>query len=96
MSVLTDPAVGGLLTDRGYRLHGFEHVLGRALDADSREPIASAIAIDTARPSPEDIVEWKAAPPVPDGTYRAGPRSVVMLYAGVGRMVEPAPESRRS
>jgi glycogen operon protein len=39
--------------------------------------------IDTARPSPEDIVEWKAAPPIPDGTYRAGPRSVVMLFAEI-------------
>jgi glycogen operon protein len=37
--------------------------------------------IDTSRPSPEDIVEWKAAPPVPEGTYRAGSRSVVMLYS---------------
>jgi len=37
--------------------------------------------IDTARPSPEDIVEWKAAVPIPDGSYRAGPRSVVMLYS---------------
>ena len=37
--------------------------------------------IDTSRPSPDDIVEWKAAPPVADGSYRAGPRSVVMLYA---------------
>jgi glycogen operon protein len=40
--------------------------------------------IDTSRPSPEDIVEWKAAPPVPAGSYRAGPRSVVMLYSEMG------------
>jgi isoamylase len=39
--------------------------------------------IDTSRPSPEDIVEWKAALPVTDGTYRAGPRSVVMLYSEI-------------
>jgi isoamylase len=39
--------------------------------------------IDTSRPSPEDIVEWKAALPVADGTYRVGPRSVVMLYSEV-------------
>jgi glycogen operon protein len=37
--------------------------------------------IDTSRPSPEDIVEREAAPDVPDGSYRAGPRSVVMLFA---------------
>jgi len=28
---LADPAIGGLLTDRGYRLTSFENVLGRAL-----------------------------------------------------------------
>ncbi|VTT97863.1 glycogen debranching protein : Glycogen debranching enzyme GlgX OS=Rhodopirellula maiorica SM1 GN=RMSM_03253 PE=4 SV=1: CBM_48: Alpha-amylase [Gemmataceae bacterium] len=38
--------------------------------------------IDTALPSPDDIVEWTAAPPVPDSTYRAGARSVVMLFTG--------------
>jgi glycogen operon protein len=36
---------------------------------------------DTALPSPDDICEWTAAPPAPGATYRAGPRSVVMLYA---------------
>jgi glycogen operon protein len=40
--------------------------------------------IDTFRPSPDDIVEWQAAPPVGGTTYRAGPRSVVMLYAATG------------
>jgi glycogen operon protein len=40
--------------------------------------------IDTALPSPEDIVEWQAAPPVPGHSYRAGPRSVVSLYATTG------------
>jgi glycogen operon protein len=39
--------------------------------------------IDTSLPSPQDIVEWKTAPPVPGNTYRAGPRSVVMLSTGV-------------
>jgi glycogen operon protein len=37
--------------------------------------------IDTALASPEDIVEWQASPPVPGTTYRAAPRSVVMLFA---------------
>jgi glycogen operon protein len=36
--------------------------------------------IDTFLPSPDDIVEWRAAPPFEAGDYRAGPRSVVMLY----------------
>src|SRR5262249_13809734 len=37
--------------------------------------------IDTMLPSPQDIVEWRAAPLVSGTTYRAGPRSVVMLIA---------------
>jgi glycogen operon protein len=36
---------------------------------------------DTSLPSPDDIVEWTAAPPVTGSTYRAGPRSVALLYA---------------
>jgi isoamylase len=36
--------------------------------------------IDTSLPSPDDIVEWQSAPPLATGPYRAGPRSVVMLY----------------
>ena len=37
--------------------------------------------IDTTLDSPQDIVEWGTAPKVPGGTYRAGPRSVVVLFA---------------
>ena len=37
--------------------------------------------IDTARDSPEDIVPWAAAAPVPGSVYRAEPHSVVVLYA---------------
>ncbi len=37
--------------------------------------------IDTFLPSPDDICEWESSPPVPGTTYRAGPRSVVMLFA---------------
>jgi glycogen operon protein len=37
--------------------------------------------IDTALPSPRDIVPWRSAPAVPARTYRATPRSVVVLYA---------------
>jgi len=40
--------------------------------------------IDTALPSPQDVVEWTAAPPVHGNTYRAGPRSVVMLFFDSG------------
>jgi isoamylase len=37
--------------------------------------------IDTSLNSPQDIVEWQAAPAVSGGTYRAGPRSVIVLWA---------------
>jgi glycogen operon protein len=36
--------------------------------------------IDTSLQSPDDIVEWRSARPVPGSSYRAGPRSVVVLY----------------
>ena len=36
--------------------------------------------IDTALASPDDIVPWEEAPPVPGETYRVQARSVVMLY----------------
>jgi glycogen operon protein len=37
--------------------------------------------IDTARPAPDDIVEWQQAPAAPGRSYRVGARSVVVLYA---------------
>jgi len=40
--------------------------------------------IDTSLDSPQDIVEWPSAPPVPGRSYRAGPRSVVVLFARAG------------
>jgi GNAT superfamily N-acetyltransferase len=39
LAYLADPAIGRLLTDRGYRLEGFETVLGRGLD-DALERVA--------------------------------------------------------
>jgi isoamylase len=39
--------------------------------------------IDTFRDSPHDIVEWERAPSVPGLSYRAEPRSVVVLFAGL-------------
>jgi isoamylase len=38
--------------------------------------------IDTSFASPHDIVDWQNASPIADGSYRASPRSVVVLYAG--------------
>jgi glycogen operon protein len=37
--------------------------------------------IDTTLDPPEDIVEWQTALPVSGKTYRAGPRSIVALFA---------------
>ena len=37
--------------------------------------------IDTSLDAPQDIVEWQSALPVSSATYRAGPRSTVMLFA---------------
>ncbi len=40
--------------------------------------------IDTFQESPDDIVAWEEAPAIPECTYRAGPRSVVVLWANLG------------
>jgi glycogen operon protein len=37
--------------------------------------------IDTAQETPNDIVAWQDAPPVPGASYRVEPRSVVVLFA---------------
>jgi isoamylase len=46
--------------------------------------------IDTSLESPHDIVEWQTAPPLPGYTYRAGPRSVVVLWASLQEVVASA------
>jgi isoamylase len=45
--------------------------------------------IDTTLDSPLDIVEWQRAPPVAGPTYRAGPRSVVVLLANLRDGTDP-------
>jgi hypothetical protein len=47
MSVLTKPSLGSVLTDRGYRLHGFENVLGLRLDRETYGPKVSVVAVET-------------------------------------------------
>ena len=42
--------------------------------------------IDTALDPPHEICEWNAEPVVPEGTYRVGARSVVVLIAPNERM----------
>ena len=44
--------------------------------------------VDTGLNSPQDIVEWQKAPLVPGYSYRAEPRSVVMLYASLEEAIE--------
>lgn len=46
MSVLTDPSLGSALTDRGYRLHGFENVLGLPLARETPGPSISGVAVE--------------------------------------------------
>jgi isoamylase len=45
--------------------------------------------IDTSLDSPNDIVEWRTSPPIPERTYRAGPRSVAVLWARLGGVASP-------
>jgi ribosomal protein S18 acetylase RimI-like enzyme len=49
LSMLADPTIGAALTDRGYRLHGFENVLGRRLEhlADAALPDGISIEVLT-------------------------------------------------
>jgi glycogen operon protein len=77
-------ALGAKLKEEGLRIHLILNAYWEPLDFElpPRHNGGPWLRwIDTSRPSPEDIVEWKAAVPVPDGNYRAGPRSVVMLFA---------------
>jgi len=46
--------------------------------------------IDTALDSPHDIVPWQTTAPVPGSSYRAEPRSVVVLFADVGSLAGAA------
>jgi ribosomal protein S18 acetylase RimI-like enzyme len=53
---LVDPAIGAMLTERGYRLMSFENVLGRALDDEPARVTPPRIEI---RPSgPADLDAW--------------------------------------
>ena len=45
LSILTEPAVARTLSERGYHLHGFENVLGRALHDVGEQPDVPDVAI---------------------------------------------------
>jgi GNAT superfamily N-acetyltransferase len=51
---LADPAIGGLLTERGYRLVSFENVLGLALDGEHERVAPPGVEV---RPSGDDELE---------------------------------------
>jgi len=51
--------------------------------------------IDTFLDSPQDIVEWETAPTVPGLTYRAEPRSVVVLFARLDAALQLADASTK-
>jgi ribosomal protein S18 acetylase RimI-like enzyme len=53
---LADPAIGALLTERGYRLVSFENVLGRSL-ADPPEPVA-APGVEVRRSGDGELDVW--------------------------------------
>ncbi len=56
LSNLADPGVGELLTGRGYRLVGFENVLGRALSGPT--PVPACEGIEIRRGGAGDIDAW--------------------------------------
>ena len=94
---LADPAIGALLTARGYRLESFENVLGRALTGEPERVMPSGVEV---RPSGEEesqtwlgVVAEAVAHPDTQGVpwHEEFPREVVieseraMARAGVVR-----------
>ena len=53
---LADPALGSLLTERGYRLASFENVLGLALDG--RPAQASPVGVEVSRSGEDEFETW--------------------------------------
>jgi len=51
--------------------------------AEAGERLSWRRWIDTFREAPEDIVPWQEAPTIPESTYRAAPRSVIVLWASL-------------
>src|SRR6266496_986884 len=56
LSNLAEPAIGAVLTERGYRLTSFENVLGLALDREPRRVTPPGVEV---RPSSdEELDQW--------------------------------------
>ena len=80
-------------------LHVMINAYWEALDFDLPPIPAASLTgwwrwIDTARESPEDIIDPPAAPLVRETQYRVAPRSVAVLFARTGDA--PAPEKSLS
>ncbi len=76
--------VGADIASEGQRFHLIFNAHWEPLDFEL--PVLAATRtwrrwIDTALPSPDDIVEWDAAKEVPGCHYRAASRSIVMLLS---------------
>jgi glycogen operon protein len=63
------------------RVHFILNAYWEPLDVELPPPGPWRRRIDTFLDSPDDIVDWELAPLVPGLTYRAEPRSVVLLFA---------------
>ena len=76
-------ALGGELRDEGLFFHFIINAFWEPLNFElPKQPAANSWRrwIDTSLDSPDDIVSWEKAPPIPGNTYRVADRSVVMLY----------------
>ena len=56
LSTLVDPAIAGELSDRGYRLRGFENVLARRLDDLDGSDVSTGITVELI--GDDDLDEW--------------------------------------
>lgn len=56
LSNLAEPAIGALLTDRGYRLAWFENVLGRTIDRETEQ--VAAPGVEVRRSGDEEFEAW--------------------------------------
>jgi glycogen operon protein len=79
-------AMGGELREEGMFIHMMLNAYWEPLVFELPQPGNGGRSpwrrwIDTALESPHDIVPWKEAPAVTDGSYRVEARSVVCLYS---------------
>jgi glycogen operon protein len=64
--------------------NGYWEALDLELPEIGRPGISWRRWINTALDSPQDIVHWEAALPVPSSAVRAEPRSVIVFFADGG------------